>query len=653
MLDKFRETAITWDKANRKIYEPLRASAGDNKGRKLSVQVVNGGVIENLSGASLSLYWETKDKAHNGLDAFETVDAAKGEFEIYYKTGMLSNEGTLNANLVLVDTSGRVVSEPFTITVFKGIDDDAIQSSDSFTALTEALIDISNLEQNYAPRLSTLEQNDVSLSQQLQQITLIATEHGVIGDGLTNDTDNIINVFNMLNAMGGGTVLFPDTGQPYVVNQDVNVTLNPNVDIEVVGHNVEFKRTQNNAGNLFLFKPVSAKQKNKVSIKGIILNGIGVEEQWDLTDYTQLKQVRGVTSEVTDFIFEQSSIINCYGFGLRCLQFDNVLINHNKMNNVGGSWYQIHDFDAFGDAIYLIPKNTDSEAVINHNKLVGYNSVRPRLSRIGVTIEYKGCKVNMYDNTIIGYQRTIHVEGAIETKLTVDNLTTSRYNLFLFLMNGAVELTFNNVHLSEYEGTGRTDFGGYKGVFSFYEVTDPPLLTTFNNCIFNLNTNSNSVGNHVVFNNCQFINHTNENLVLSFVNSNAITLKNCLVSKMRTNINTCTNTDLFGSEFIGKLPELTALNIVSGNVKRFENLLIQDGIFGFENTDVTPINVRFVKKIVAEGLNVFIRPYGKTYNMFGCLFESVDSIAVVSSSYPKPNYLNCFRIINGVPTVLS
>ena len=181
MLDEFRETAITWDKANRKVYEPLRVSAGDNKGRKLSVQVVNGGVIESLSGASLSLFWETKDKAYKGLDAFTVVDAAKGEFEIYYTTGMLSNEGTLNANLVLVDTSGRVVSEPFTITVFKGIDDEAVQSSDSFTALTEALIDISDLEQNYAPRL-----ND--LTAQLQQTEQTLNAHlAVKGSGVSTD----------------------------------------------------------------------------------------------------------------------------------------------------------------------------------------------------------------------------------------------------------------------------------------------------------------------------------------------------------------------------------------------------------------------------------------------------------------------------------
>ena len=182
MLNEFRETAITWDKANRKIYESLRVSAGDNKGRKLSVQLVNDGVIEDLSGANLSLFWETRDKAHKGLDAFTAVDDTKGEFEIYYTTGMLSNEGTLNANLVLVDASGRVVSEPFKITVFKGIDDDAIQSSDSFTALTEALVTVSQYDgrivsnanainglQNNKLDKTTFEQNKLSVEQQLQQ----------------------------------------------------------------------------------------------------------------------------------------------------------------------------------------------------------------------------------------------------------------------------------------------------------------------------------------------------------------------------------------------------------------------------------------------------------------------------------------------------
>ena len=156
MLDEFRSTNITWDKATRRIYSPITANESDYNGRKLNVQVVNSGQVDNLTGATLHLYWETKDRAQRGLDAFKASDISKGEFEIFYTTGMLSNVGELDATLVLVDTTGKVVSDWFKITVTRGINESAIESENSFSSLTQALIDISNLEQNYAPRLNDL-----------------------------------------------------------------------------------------------------------------------------------------------------------------------------------------------------------------------------------------------------------------------------------------------------------------------------------------------------------------------------------------------------------------------------------------------------------------------------------------------------------------
>ena len=149
MLNEFRSTYVAWDKATRRIYSPITANASDENGRKLVVQIVNGGQVEDLTGATLHLYWETRDKAHDGLDVFEAVDLKKGEFELSYTTGMLSNHGVLNANLVLIDTVGRVVSERFKITVTEGIDNDAIQSENSFSSLTQALIEV-------GPRLNSL-----------------------------------------------------------------------------------------------------------------------------------------------------------------------------------------------------------------------------------------------------------------------------------------------------------------------------------------------------------------------------------------------------------------------------------------------------------------------------------------------------------------
>ena len=117
MLGEFRSTYVTWDKATSRIYSPVTANASDENGRKLVVQIVNSGQVEDLTGATLHLYWETRDKAHDGLDVFKAADLKKGEFELSYTTGMLSNHGVLNANLVLIDTVGRVVSDRFKITV--------------------------------------------------------------------------------------------------------------------------------------------------------------------------------------------------------------------------------------------------------------------------------------------------------------------------------------------------------------------------------------------------------------------------------------------------------------------------------------------------------------------------------------------------------
>ena len=199
MLNEFRSTSITWDKATRRIYSPITANESDSNGRKLNIQVVNSGQVENLTGATLHLYWETKDKTQHGLDAFAASDISKGEFEIFYTTAMLSNVGELNATLVLVDSTGKVVSDWFKITVARGINEGAIESENSFSSLTQALIDISNLEQNYAPRLNDLtaqlQQTEQSLNAQLAQTVTVSN---------VKEYPTIQEAFN-----NGGIVYFP------------------------------------------------------------------------------------------------------------------------------------------------------------------------------------------------------------------------------------------------------------------------------------------------------------------------------------------------------------------------------------------------------------------------------------------------------------
>ena len=158
MLKEFRSIDVYWDKATRRIYEEIRSSSSDEKGRKLTVQIVNDGQIQDLTNVALNLYWETQDGENRGLDPFEPLDAENGIYELYFRTGMLEHVGKLNAHLHLVDTTGAITSEPFTIFVFEGVDVDAMASDDELSALNQALIEVQNIKQDEAERVSAEEE---------------------------------------------------------------------------------------------------------------------------------------------------------------------------------------------------------------------------------------------------------------------------------------------------------------------------------------------------------------------------------------------------------------------------------------------------------------------------------------------------------------
>lgn len=287
MLQRFREQHLVWDKANRRIHERVEANASDAKGRKLVVQVLNDGVIEDLAGTSLSLYWETRNEKNKGLDAFDVVDAEQGRFELYYTTGMLSNEGKLRANLVLVDDLGKVVSEEFSISVSRGIDEEAAESSDSFTALTQALVKVNRwesdfqenydawnsqyeqnydewdskhqenhdkwdktfegkytqLEEEYATNLNELKQSDENITAQLAQTAILVDSFGAVGDGEADDTLKIRDALVYAKNNGYQKVKFDPT-KTYRVSDRIPISFS-NIEVDVQGATIIYENDKN------------------------------------------------------------------------------------------------------------------------------------------------------------------------------------------------------------------------------------------------------------------------------------------------------------------------------------------------------------------------------------------------------------------------
>lgn len=166
VLNEFKTQQITWDKATKQFHEKIEANSGDTNGRKLKVQIINNSLVENLTGVTLNLAWRTKDNSNFGLDVFKVIDATKGIFEILYTTEMLSNVKKLKASLVMIDSTGRTESNEFDIDVKPSVvNDGSVQSQNSFTALTSALVKVNEwngridaVEQDYADRAEALEQ---------------------------------------------------------------------------------------------------------------------------------------------------------------------------------------------------------------------------------------------------------------------------------------------------------------------------------------------------------------------------------------------------------------------------------------------------------------------------------------------------------------
>ena len=183
---------IIWDQVGKTFFENPEAKPG----RIMRVQVVNAGIIEDLTGYTLNLGWTSvRDPSKFGLDAFDDVDITKGIFEIEYTSGMLTNIGPLNAALQLVPPGeGRPVeSNNFKLTVKNSaINPAAIQGETSFSTLENALVEVNGwnaridvVEQEFKDRAQALDgAYPVRLTAAEQSVAAVEAQVDLLNRGL-------------------------------------------------------------------------------------------------------------------------------------------------------------------------------------------------------------------------------------------------------------------------------------------------------------------------------------------------------------------------------------------------------------------------------------------------------------------------------------
>lgn len=187
---------IIWDQVGKTFFENPEAKPG----RIMRVQVVNAGIIEDLTGYTLNLGWTSvRDPSKFGLDAFDVVDITKGIFEIEYTSGMLTNIGPLNASLQLVPPGlGRPIeSNNFKLTVKNSaINPEAIQGETSFSTLENALVEVNG----WNARIDLVEQEFKDRADALDgayPVRLVSVEQQASKNGTNIENEKVNNLTDL------------------------------------------------------------------------------------------------------------------------------------------------------------------------------------------------------------------------------------------------------------------------------------------------------------------------------------------------------------------------------------------------------------------------------------------------------------------------
>ena len=110
MLEDYGLHELVWDTCDQVFPGVFVASPADAEGRGISLSVLEGGEVCDLTGARVYLAWRHELTHKRGTCEFSAVDAAAGNFELYYPEAMQGAEGEIAAQIVVSIGDDRAVS---------------------------------------------------------------------------------------------------------------------------------------------------------------------------------------------------------------------------------------------------------------------------------------------------------------------------------------------------------------------------------------------------------------------------------------------------------------------------------------------------------------------------------------------------------------
>lgn len=115
-LNQFRDVDLVIDKANDNFIQRQFASQGDYRGRTMTVQVTDNGLIGKVPGLMLNLRWRNQASGLADLSAFECIDVENSLFRIEYPVRMMT-PGKVVANIQVIQNGQATHLKTFEMTV--------------------------------------------------------------------------------------------------------------------------------------------------------------------------------------------------------------------------------------------------------------------------------------------------------------------------------------------------------------------------------------------------------------------------------------------------------------------------------------------------------------------------------------------------------
>ncbi|MDR6516361.1 glycosyl hydrolase family 28-related protein [Chryseobacterium camelliae] len=425
------------------------------------------------------------------------------------------------------------------------------------------------------------------------------TKFGVNGQDQNDDTVDFDKAIEYIAEKGG--ILYIPKGN-YYLNNDLRkrkgVNYNNNIFLISKSFSINLHKNailhyQNNFKG-FRFRSVVDPNEKTIRNYSVLIEGGVINAINNFTVKKGNPEIWGFVAEtLRNFTVKNLEVKNFQGTAaIASYSNDTFEIVHSTFLNVTGNPEDLTD--NHGDAVYVA--NTTTYKIIN-NKAINSITLKNRIGRVGICIEYEGCGRGSIENNLIsGYDRGIHVE-------LINGSSFIRYNTLVGNSSGIV--LWNNNGNKQIIDSNIISYKGLQNHNKSLLYTSAPIIMLG----YNMNNNS-------------------------LIINNQITVEKKFYKPVNILQITSSNIDIKNNKFIDETHELSlAIAQGQGNKEKIENINFVNNIVQTKKVsaydvsnlnisanqfDITEMTISFDNSKNIYSNNKFIENFTKkTINIFG------------------------------------